>query len=269
LVPYKVRADVVLVGHASAVGGAVTQMEASFRFGDGDNGFSRTVVVFGDRRWQKGKGAMEPSAPEPFTRMAVSFDNAFGGPHFGPNPAGKGLHDPMARGPVPLPNLEDPDRRIRSPRASPPPAAFGPVPLAWKIRWERTHEAGLCLADTLDWTRFQAAPARQQLAFLRGDEPYALTGLSALHPTLEGSLPGLRARCFATWKAQPSRFEEVPLRLDTVVIDVDAMKIDLVFRGALPVADQKAPDVGGLYFLADRVGAEIPMDEARVKVLRP
>jgi hypothetical protein len=269
LVPYKVRADVVLVGHAHAPGGSATSMEVAFRFGSGGNGFARRALVFGDRRWQKAKVGHEPSAPEPFARMPVAFDRAFGGPRFGANPIGLGFHDPMHVGPVLLPNIEDPDRVLKSPKQAPPPAVFAPIPLAWKDRWADAHEAGLCLADTLDWARFQAAPLAQQLAFLRGDEPFVIAGLSARHPVIEGTLPGIVGRAFAVRRGAPDGFEEVALRLDTVVIDVDAMKIDLVWRGALPVPDELSPDVQGLYLLADKVGAETPLADARTKLLRP
>src|SRR5262249_39728748 len=128
-------------------------------------------------------------------------------------------------------------------------------------------ESGLCLADSLDWARFQAAPPAQQLAFLRGDEPFAISGLSARHPIIEGALPGILGRAFARWKDE--RFEEVPLRLDTVVIDVDARRLALGWRGALPVADKQPPAVQGPSPLADKVGAETPLADAHAKVLRP
>jgi hypothetical protein len=273
LVPYKVRADVVLVGHAFAKDGSATSMDVVFRFGSEGNGFERRVTVFGDRRWEKSKFGLEPSAPEPFARMAIAFDRAFGGPRFALNPAGIGHHDPMHRGPVLLPNLEDPEQVLRNPRQMPAPAVFAPIPIAWKDRWAIARVSGLCLAEeAIDWARFQAAPASQQLAFLRGDEPFTLVGLSARHPTLAGALPGLRARAFATRKqagGEAPGLDEIALRLDTVVFDVDAMKLDLVWRGALPVADEQKPDVAGIYLLADKLGAETELADVRAKVLRP
>jgi hypothetical protein len=286
LVPYKVRADVVLVGHAFAPGGSATSMDVTFRFGSEENAFARQAKVFGDRHWQKGSGGLTPSAPLPFTRMPMAFDHAFGGARFARNLVGIGHHDPMARRPVPLPNLEDPAAMMRSPRQSPPPAAFAPIPLAWKDRWADQRESGLCLAELLDWTRFQAAPIEQQLAFLRGDEAYAITGMSARHRSIEGTLPGIGARCFIERSAPgtarppgaarersatepPRALEEIRLRLDTVVFDVDAMKIDLVWRGAAPVADEREPALLGVYLLAEPLGAEMPFADACRKVLRP
>jgi hypothetical protein len=92
LVPYKVRADVVLVGHAVAPGGSATSMEVSFGFGADGQGFLRRVQVFGDRRWEKARIGVSPTPPEPFTRMPIIYARAFGGPRFAPNPDGIGHH---------------------------------------------------------------------------------------------------------------------------------------------------------------------------------
>jgi hypothetical protein len=35
------------------------------------------------------------------------------------------------------------------------------------------------------------------------------------------------------------------------------------------VSDERSPDVQGLYLLADKLGAETPLADARLKVLRP
>jgi hypothetical protein len=127
----------------------------------------------------------------------------------------------------------------------------------------------VCLAEELDWTRFQAAPRAQQLPFLRGDEPFAITGFSS-RGAVSGALPGIRAQCFAVRRhegqAKP-RFEEVRLELDTVVFDLDEMKVDLVWRGAVAVADQTSPDIAALYLLAPKLGAEMSLDDARAKLL--
>jgi len=270
LAPFKVRADVVLVGHAIAPGASATSMEVAFRFGAGDNAFARTVIVSGDRVWERVRGALQPSAPASFARLPLAFEHAFGGPRFAANPAGVGHHDPRRRGPVPLPNLEDPEHLLRSPRQTPEPAVFAPIPLAWKDRWAASGESPLSLPEALDWTRFQAAPRPQQLAFLAGDEPFAIAGVSARYPLLEGALPGLRARAFASWGTESSaRFEEVTMRLDTVVFDTDAMTLGLVWRGALALADEQRPEVKALYLLADGMRAETSLADARVKLLRP
>jgi hypothetical protein len=265
LAPYKVRADIVLVGHAIASGGAATSMDLGLSFGSEGNAFVRRAVVFGDRTWVKRGVALEPSTPESFAAIPVTYERAFGGPRYPPNPVGIGHRQPMQRGPAALPNLEDPEELLRCPSQSPPPTAFAPVPLSLKDALAARGDGPVCLAEALDWARFQAAPRVQQLAFLRGDEPYAITGFS-LRGVVTGALPGLRAQCFALHRAD-DRLEEVKLELDTVVFDLDQMKVDLVWRGALAVADETSPDVAAMHLLASMLGAEMSLEDARTKLL--
>lgn len=262
--PFKVRADVVAVGHAHAPGGSAPRMDVVFRFGHEGRGFERTIRVFGERRWQKGVGGLEPSAPLPFTTLPITYDRAFGGPKLPANPIGVGLVERWPSADLPLlPNLEDPDALLRVPSMRPPPACFAPVPLAWKQRvpadrrspWRRFPE-------DLDWTSHQIAPPDQQLCFLRGDEPFALAGMHRLHASLEGTLPAVRARAFA--RRTGDRFAEVDLALDTVVIDADALTVTLVWRGVLPVEREAEPEVVSVHALIEPLGKEgITLDSAQ------
>jgi hypothetical protein len=218
--------------------------------------------VSGDRRWERGD---KPSAPEPFVRMPLAWDRAFGGPRFEANPVGIGHADALRRArrePVPLPNLEDPERLLRVPAQTPAPACFAPIPPAWKDRPAR--RARLSLPEVLDWTRFQSAPEAQQLAFLRGDEPFEITGCHARHPMLAGALPGIAARCFCL---RSGRFEEVPVRLDTVVFDADALLVHLVWRGTVGVPDERATGIEALFLMTETLSAEpASLDEARAQL---
>jgi hypothetical protein len=276
--PWKPRADVVLVGRAHATGGLATALDVALRFGHEGRGFERRVKVHGDRVWLADGRLDAPSPAEPFLRMPLTWERAFGGPRFEPNAAGVGDAERLSRGkPVPLPNLEDPERPIRLASQRPPPACFAPVPLAWKDRWAalgRDARPWPMLAEAFDWTRWQAAPAAQQLPHLRGDEPYALEGVHPRAPVLEGTLPGRRARCFVAFEAREGardeRVEEVPMALDTIVFDADAATVTLVWRGVVPVADERAPGFRAVLTLLE--GANDPegatLDDARA-ALRP
>lgn len=266
LAPFKVRADVVAVGHAHAPGGAVEAMDVAFHFGHEGNAFARTLRVFGDRLWARTATAWEPGPPQQFLAMALVHARAFGGPGYAANPLGRGLVDRWrhARALPPLPNLEDPDARLRIPSQRPAPACFAPLPSAWRAPAER-RAPWARLPEDLDWTAHQVAPPAQRLGFLRGDEPFTLTGMHRTHAELAGELPGLTVRAFAVRPGDV--FEEVPLRLDTVSFDVDALTVTLLWRGTLPVAGEEKPDVLAVHLLTEKLGAEpLSLDAARAKL---
>lgn len=261
---FKVRADVVLTGHACAPAGAVTSMKTRFAFGAEGNSFDRSILVFGDRRWEPGPVAQTPSAPEPFLRMPLVHGRAYGGKKYDANPVGIGYPDRTRRGPAPLPNLEDPGRLLRTPNQIVPPACFAPIALGWKeVTAGRGSRRSVwpCFPEELDWTLYQAAPPAQQLAFLRGDEAFTLTGMRKERPVLTGSLPGIRARAFRTRRGDSA---EISLHLDTVVFDLDAMKIQLLWRGTVPVSDERSPDLDALHLITESAALDpTPIDVQR------
>jgi hypothetical protein len=266
---YKVRADVVLTGHACAPRGAVATMSARFAFGSEGNAFTRAVVVTGDRRWEPGATPARASAPEPFVRMPLIHARAFGGAKYDENPVGVGFPDRMRRGPALLPNLEDPGRRLRTPNQTAKPACFAPIPRSWKDLWASRgskRPVWPCFPEELDWTLFQAAPPAQQLAFLGGDEAFEIAGLRQDHPVITGSLPGIRARAILVRRGAA---EELALRLDTVVFDLDAMTLQLVWRGTATVPDERAPDLESIHLSTESAAAEpTHVDVLRDKALR-
>lgn len=307
LAPFKTRADVVLAGHAHAPPGGASEMAVRFRFGDEGRGFDRALLVLGDRTWEPAGAALKPSAPARFLQMPLSFDRAFGGRGFDRNPLGLGfVAGPAAtaaarraagpaspppaaapsqrpvsapqRKPVPLPNLEDPQHRLRAPHQEPPPACFAPLASSVRKGAPGRDPADRSLPERFDWTRFQVAPPAQQTPFLRGDEPFEITGMHPKLPVLKGTLPGLQVRCFAerappdttpaptlALSAAPPQApssrpatvrEEVPMHLDTVFFDLDERTLTLVWRGVLPVADEKSPDIRSLRLVTAKAGDE-------------
>ena len=69
--------DVVLVGEAWAPKGRpVPSSLVSVKVG----ALRKVIQVFGDRRW-KGGSSSQPSSPEPFLRMPLTYERAYGGVH--------------------------------------------------------------------------------------------------------------------------------------------------------------------------------------------
>lgn len=196
-----------------------------------------------------------PGPPGPFQPVPLRWENAYGGPGFLANPAGTGLTPGS-----PLPRLEDPDRLIRSRADRPPPGCFGPIAAWWPARtallgsygdaWQR--ERWPHFPADFDPAFFQAAPARQRLDALRGDERYRLDALQPGGGGFVGKLPGFCPRVFACRKHDEPF--EVLLRLDTVLFDTDAGRVFLTWRGSFDL-DPARGEVDRLLVLREALDA--------------
>lgn len=251
-VPFKPKADVLCVGKAYAPEGrATTKQIIRFRIGPVD----KMILITGNRYWDKtyvGLGA-RISAPEPFTSMDVSYENAYGGKEPGSpqgyisyplNPVGKGyVKDENHLHGVPLPNLEDPNHPVRNWWDPAPPVAFGPVGRYWTPRIQRAGTYDQQWLDNrapeppedFDPAYYNCAPADQQIkGYLHGDETLQIDNMHPDHPHFQARLPGVRVRSFLSWDmGQGPRLDEIPMNLDTLWVDMEALLLVLVWRGRL------------------------------------
>ena len=139
----KPKTDVLVLGKAKAPRGeAVRQLGVSVSVGS----FRHSLAIFGERRWERTATGLRPTEPIPFVEMPIVWSNAFGGKvptavgdmPSTDNPAGKGLFLDEDEGDgVPLPNVEDPNALIRSPKDLPRPVGWAPYPLAGGVRMEK------------------------------------------------------------------------------------------------------------------------------------
>jgi hypothetical protein len=245
LVLTKKTTDVIVVGHAHAPGGqAVVRADVAFSVGP----LRKLLRVHGDRRWQAGR----ITAPEPFQRMPIVYERAFGGSDAlsstpdtdwdWRNPVGTGFTAAAshAAGRA-LPNIEDPSRPIATWSDRPPPAGFGAIASHWQPRvgfagtyderWMKARQP--LLAEDLDDRYFQCAPADQQAPqWLRGGEPVAVLGMTPSQE-LRFTLPRLHLG-FETLFADGSREVHAQRRLHTVILEPDFPRVSLVWHSALP-----------------------------------
>jgi uncharacterized protein YjbI with pentapeptide repeats len=253
---FKAGTDILLRGTCHAPRGrAVT--ECTVRFGVGT--WSKSLRVTGNRTWNERRPGPPFSEPASFVRVPLRWANAFGGPEFAYNPAGKGHGTPE------LPNVEDPRRPpLQSRKDTPLPAGFGPINPAWPQRsrkvgteygesWRKRRAP--FYSEDFDWSYFRSAPADQQLAlYLRGDEEMVFENLHPAAPRFSARLPGLRIRAFL--RTSEPEIVEPPMRLDTLHADVDAGTLTLTWRGLAPVREDDLKDVRTLLLaseaLADR-----------------
>ncbi len=143
---FKAKADVVLTGHAYPPTGH-SAGHAKFSFGFEGNCFTRAIAVFGERHWQKALLSLAPVDPQPFDKMPLIYERAFGGAEFTANPVGVGFKSRASKdGKARLPNLEDPQDLISSPNQTPKPMCFGPSSPRWRpgaeVLFDRHWRAG-------------------------------------------------------------------------------------------------------------------------------
>jgi len=246
-------AEFLVSGRAFSVGAPTAALRVRASLGP----VEKTVLVVGDRRWER--GAM--TAPTPFSEMPLDWSRAFGGDGFALNPLGRGAA-PGPDGIHLLPNLELPEAPVRDLRDRPRPTGFGPIDFAWPQRaskagtydeaWIRDDMPGL--ARDIDWSIFNAAQDDQRLPdFPRGDETFALEGLHPTRPVIRGSLPGLLARCFLQQRRNGELVTvEPPCRLDTVWFFPEDLRVAMVYRTSLPIAEDDGRDIEVLMAALER-----------------
>ena len=245
--------DIYLSGHAwSPRGRPVKEMLVGVRVGPCRAG----ILVMGERVWRRGITGLRPSEPEPFESMPLRYERSFGGAQVSfnagdsgaalRNPVGKGLYA-SAREAVeqPLPNLEDPERRIERVTDRVPPAGFGPIARNWhpRLKWAGTydaawteHRAPLWPEDFDERFFLAAAPGLVSAPWLEGGEPVVLSGLSP-----EGRwvfpLPRFRLTVKTLFR---HRMEHRRLVLDALHLEPDAQVLTLYWRAAIPAHRQMA-----------------------------
>ncbi len=222
--PFLPCAGVILTGHACAPGAKPAPSRAVRLALYREHALlDKTLHVFGDR-------AAPGAPPQPFLRIPLGWERAFGGPGCHDNPAGVGF----ARGPSRAqPNVVDPADARR-------PAGFGPIPRPWRPRRRLIGAldpffdgppggASLDIPDGTDLRFYQPAPADQQTDYLRGDEWIILDGLHPVASRARTRLPSARAearRYPASGPPQP-----IELTADTLVIDADQQVCSVIWRG--------------------------------------
>ncbi len=257
----KVKSEVLMLGDVYAPPNRrVPARSARLQVGN----WSKEVWVVGDRYWKNGV----PTEPVPFDKMAVTWDRAFGGEEYVPNPVGLGItpvKNESGNSVVPLPNIEWPKKLVTAPGDRPPPAGFGPIDPAWTRRiqklgtydkkWFETRYPDF--PDDFDPTYFNVAPDDQWFdkPFVGGEKIV----VEHMHPTLErieGTVPRFTARCFVSREGQ--ELADLSMRCDTLWLLPNVERMVLVYRAFTEVADDEASDVTDMLFALERTDQPMP-----------
>jgi hypothetical protein len=244
----KQATDIFLHGHAYAPPGrSAPQIDVTMKVAR----ISKTLRVVGDRFWKSGALGVELTAPEPFERMPIIYERAFGGADQMSNDPQK--HDWERRNPVGVGfavksdhligqrahNVEYPDSSLSSWDHRPQPAGFGPIAGNWSPRLglagtydEQWRQERLPLLP-LDFNEryFQCAPEDQQAqGYLRGGEPVELYNLTP-ERVLRFNLPRVVLSFRTNFGEETVDHRAV---LDTVILEPDAPRVIMVWSTMLP-----------------------------------
>lgn len=246
----KPNTDVVVLGSAVARAEGVRAMPVSLRVGP----VASTLLVFGPRRWQKQGLQWKPSDPEVFARVPLRWELAFGGFErvaAGEQPKAFEPRNPVGRGFIgaresrfedrPLPQIEHPDQRLEAPGDRPPPVGWAPIAPHWAPRREYagTYDAAWqkgrapFLPRDFDPRFLQTAvPALVAPGYLVGGEPVQLAGCRAAGQGLAFALP--RCTLGTLFRFRGGELDITPV-LDSVIIEPDQPRVQMVWRSALAV----------------------------------
>jgi hypothetical protein len=241
----KTRTDIVLNGHAYAPKGKpATSVTVTMKV----HKLTKQLVVWGDRQW--GRLGLSMTSPQPFEKMPIVYERAFGGWDKVPekitnqrleprNPIGAGFAiRPEHLANKPLPNIEHPKHLISSWNDRPPPAGFGVIASYWhpRLKYGGTYddkwikERLPLLAEDFDERYFQSAPEDQQTpGFLRGGENVELFNLSP-NGQLNFCLPKIHLG-FQT-RFGSDRIDHIA-NLHTVILEPDSPRVIIVWHTSL------------------------------------
>lgn len=220
---------------------------------------TKELAVFGDRRFKR-LGTYP--TPEPFVRMPVSPQTAFGGSSFSLNPLGKGAESQalsdLASSEVSMPNIELPTELMIAKGDRVTPAGFWSYPPHWPQRtkhlgsfddvWQKNRWPHLPLATSSDY--YQTAPADQQLnGFFQGDETVEIYNMHPQFELIATQLPSTRARVFVAGQTDNSKpsFREVVVHRETVWLFPDQLSGLLLFRAVIDLDSEDADDIDCIY----------------------
>lgn len=241
--------DVSLLAYAYPGRDGDRETDVALRVGD----LVKTARVFGHRAWSTVLGIARMSAPQPFERIPLTYEHAFGGTDASPqepgqreseprNPVGKGLRARKSRRSLeslPIPHVEDPENLIDGVDARPAPVGFTPVAKAWTPRsgyagtYDEAWQAARMplLPQDFDPRFYTAASPGLSMPYAQGGEPLDLIHLTPSRRE-RFALPRFDMQASFLVDAVPTPFE---MRLDAIVVNAVTSRLQLVWHGHHPI----------------------------------
>ncbi len=250
---HKPKCDLILQ-HAVAYapeGEPIQQVQVALNIG----AHRKSFRVLGKRVWKKIGPFSYPTEPEPFTKIPLNWEIAYGGVDETAyeeedlsdaclaNPVGIGYwHKPKAKitDGTPIAHTEAIDTPITDPKERHIPQGFGPVGRNWlpRSQYGGTYDEAWAKNDKPFYPQdfnelyHQCAPEDQQITYPQGGEIITLHNLTP-EGILRITLPELKEPVVV----ELSNGEQLSLEtmIDTITLDMQAQKLTLVARAQYPL----------------------------------
>jgi hypothetical protein len=235
--------DLIINGHAYAPNGRpVEEMDVYAAY---QGRLLKRLHVTGDRLWQKGTFGWSMTSPEPFIKMPIVYDRAYGGSDAkGSEPrnrVGTGYSSSFNNDfeGTPVPNIEFPDQLINNLKDKPHPAGFGVISKNWEPRlfFAGTYdEAWLkdrfpLLPHDFDSRFFQSVAPDQWISRPQGGEIIDVRGMTP-DGILRFSLPSCHIDLTLNYT---DHTEQKPMDLDNILIESDERRLILTWHASADI----------------------------------
>jgi hypothetical protein len=215
---------------------------------------NKRFSVLGDRMWEKVFLLTIPSPPEPFTKLPISYDRAYGGTDksqnnpgkvrtYIANPIGVGyypLNRSNARVGKPLSNTHELGHRADAATGNFRPMSFSAIGrnFKWRLQFAGTYDQKWLddrapfFPDDFDYRYFQCAPPDQLMPYPSGGEEVSLENLTP-NGFKQFRLPELQMPVlFIPHRGEAKQHKPV---IDTIVIEPDKNRFVLTWRTSFPL----------------------------------
>ena len=222
------------------------------------------------------------SDPQPFESLPLTWERAFGGEQFAPNPLGMGYLPrgrrtgarQMAAAQYRIPRPADgrplgpaPARRIRHAGYHGGPNARA-LQGTYDDEWLENHAPGLPRESGFSAISTQLLLTSAWTGPLRLTRHSSIWGMHPDEPFIQSSLPGLRSRCFVSRRKNKRLiFEEIPTSIDTVWLFPHAKRGITIHRGQTGVGIFDATDLKHMLIAVEYMDGESRDKEQYLKSL--
>jgi len=245
----KPNSDIILNAHAySPIGIPQKKVDVFIKVGN----LKKGLTVYGDRYWKKTSLGIKMSEPEPFIKMPIIYERAFGGfdkkskdsefpTMYRQNPVGTGFAE-IKKNVIGkrLPNIEYPSETISNWNDKPIPAGYSAIASNWgtRLKYAGTYDSKWkkerypLLPLDFDYRFYQCAPEDQQTReYLNGGELVELFNLTP-NGYLSFKLPDA-----GKWLSFFTEFDtesvEHKANLHTVIIEPDYPRVIMVWSTSI------------------------------------